>query len=261
MTRLLTTLNHNFPGTGEKLEKLQSRIDYRFTNIDHLLEAMTHSSAARSYHHRKQQQLIPWNERLEFLGDSVLGLAISTWLLKHPYAMQEGELSRIRSSLVNEKTLAVIANQFGIGSCLLLSKGEEKNGGRQKNSVTADAVESLIGAIYLDGGFAAAEKVVSTLFADTLTQDLSNLLNCDYKTRLQELTQSLVNETPDYQVIEKSGPDHEALFKVVVSYQGSPLGTGLGKTKKAASQQAAYSAFNDLGEGKIIEILKLESTP
>ena len=258
MTPLLKTLNTTFPGTQQKLETLQKRIGYQFGNIDHLLEAVTHSSAARTKLNRHEGNPIPWNERLEFLGDSVLSLAISTWLLKHPLDMQEGELSRTRSSLVNEKTLSRIADQFQIGQCLLLSKGEEKNGGRTKASVTADAVESIIGATYLDGGFAAAENVVANLFSQVLTQDLSDLRDCDYKTRLQELTQSLVNKTPDYNVVEKFGPDHEAVFRVTVSFNGSTLGTGSGRTKKAASQEAAYSAFKHLGEKKIIEILQPE---
>ena len=255
MTNLLKTLTTIYPDLTQRVEDLQHAIDYRFREIDNLLEAITHSSAARSLMKKPStKQPIPWNERLEFLGDSVLGLAISSWLINHPERYPEGDLSRMRSSLVNEQTLAEIAKEHNLGHCLVLSKGEDNNGGRNKPSVTADAVEALIGAIYLDGGMDCAQRFIEKIFCKYLSQDINNLKGCDYKTQLQELTQSISKITPDYRVIEKIGPDHAASFKVTVTFQGRELGVGTGRTKKSASQQAAFAALEKFGETEILKL-------
>jgi ribonuclease-3 len=190
---------------------------------------------------------IPWNERLEFLGDAVLGLVIATKLMKSE-GMDEGQLSKIRASLVNEDTLAEVGCRLGLDQALILGRGEEKGKGRQKPSMIADALEATIGAIYVDAGFKAAERVVlNVLFKDKLEGPLEQFLQYDFKTILQEYMQSELRQTPVYEVLEEIGPQHNREFKVAVIVDRNVLGAGLGKSKKMASQKAAKTALQTLG--------------
>lgn len=226
------------------MPQLSKTIGYTFCNWELLVESLTHSSAARDLAKKvPQENSIPWNERLEFLGDSVLGLTISSNLLKRPEGYPEGMLSKIRASLVSEPSLAAIGREIKLGEYLLLSPGEERGGGRQKDSVIADALEALFGAIYLDGGFSAAEKVILDLFAEKLSSQLTDLIEKDYKSRLQELTQGTFKEAPIYRVVDRTGPDHRSSFNVEVEFRGRTLGVGEGPSKKAASQEAAKQAL------------------
>ena len=228
--------------------ELCANIDYQFENIDLLVEALTHSSAARDLHRKTSGDIsIPWNERLEFLGDSVLGLSISTYLTNHPDKFPEGELSKIRAAIVNEKkTLADLARELGISECIVLSYGEEKSYGREKDSVLADAFEALLGAVYLDSDYNMAEKTVLRLYEDILSKPLKELLTLDYKSRLQEYTQELYKEAPSYVTKNKSGPDHRSSFEVEVQFRSKVLAVGLGPSKKQASQDAAKKALDKL---------------
>ncbi len=241
---IFETVREGFPAQIRAMERLCERLGYRFQDQSLLLESLTHSSAAR-YVQKKygQQNPIPWNERLEFLGDSVLSLVLSSVLLQRPEKFPEGQLSKIRASLVNEHTLAHISRGIDIGSCLLLGPGEERAGGRNKESVLADALEAFFGAIYLDAGLEGARKVILELYKDILTSSLTDLTQQDYKSRLQELTQGAFKEAPLYNVIKREGPDHQLDFSVEVVFRGMTLGTGHGSSKKIASQDAARVAL------------------
>lgn len=228
----------------QALLALERKIGYTFSRRDLLYEAMTHRSMAGSLPVRNDRPA--WNERLEFLGDAVLGLVISTLLCARDELFAEGDLSRIRASLVNEDALAEIGGHLGIGEALLLGKGERKFG-RVKRSLLADALEALIGAVYEDGGFEAASIVVQSLFKSRVSGTLSHLLVRDYKTRLQELTQERFQEVPTYRVAEERGPDHAKEFRVEVFLRGNILGYGVGDSKKRAAQMAAKQACVALG--------------
>ena len=226
------------------MDQLCQKIDYTFRRRELLLESMTHSSAARYLQKRLQlAQEMPWNERLEFLGDSVLSLVLSSTLLQRPEGFPEGQLSKIRASLVNESTLARISRWLHIGDCLLLGPGEERAGGRNKDSVLADALEAFLGAIYLDSGFESVKRVITNLYNELLASSLTDLTQQDYKSRLQELTQGAFKEAPVYNVIKRDGPDHQLDFAVEVMFRGRSLGTGHGPSKKSASQEAARVAL------------------
>lgn len=240
-----------FPAQLRMMEQLCRRIRYGFKNRGLLLESMTHSSAARFVQKKYQKAVpMPWNERLEFLGDSVLSLVLSAALLQRPEGFPEGQLSKIRASLVNESTLARISRNLQIGSCLLLAPGEERAGGRDKDSVLADALEAFFGAIYLDSGFDAVSRVILDLYQDILTSSLTDLTQQDYKSRLQELTQGAFKEAPVYKVIKREGPDHQLDFAVEVLFRGKSLGMGHGPSKKSASQEAARAALQKWTELK-----------
>ncbi len=236
----------SYPLQIRLMEQLCQRIDFKFQHSSLLLESMTHSSAARFIQKRyPHASTMPWNERLEFLGDSVLSLVLSSELLQRPEGFPEGQLSKIRASLVNESTLARISRQLTIGDCLLLGPGEERAGGRTKDSVLADALEAFFGAIYLDAGFEAVRRVILGLYREVLTSSLTELTQQDYKSRLQELTQGAFKEAPVYKVIKREGPDHQLDFSVEVLFRGRSLGTGHGPSKKSASQEAAQMALQN----------------
>ncbi|SMF54946.1 ribonuclease III [Pseudobacteriovorax antillogorgiicola] len=248
-TPLFQSLSQGMQAQLSDVHQLCDGIGYQFKNTDLLVEALTHSSAAQELLRRSQGELsIPWNERLEFLGDSVLGLVLSTHLLHHPEGFAEGQLSKIRAALVNESSLAGLSKTIGLGRFLLMSVGEEKGRGRHKPSVLADAFEALLGAIYVDGGFAAAEKVILDVYRERLASPLETLIQKDYKSRLQELTQGTYKEAPEYRVVDQKGPDHDISFQVDVNFRGQFLGTGRGPSKKVASQNAARHALETVLE-------------
>ena len=227
----------------ERLKELQSKIGYQFRNEELLLSALMHSSYTNEKHLPKYR----CNERLEFLGDAVLELISSEFLFFADRKMPEGELTRMRASMVCEPSLAFCAKEIQLGSYLLLGKGEEATGGRKRDSVTSDALEALIGAIYLDGGFANAKKFIM----DYVLNDLEDKkLFYDSKTILQEMVQGESEETIQYHLVKTEGPDHNKTFFVKVHIGDACYGDGFGKTKKAAEQDAAYHAILKLRDKK-----------
>ena len=232
---------------SESLAAIEKATGYQFQKPELLFEALTHSSAAQEVQ-RKKKISLPWNERLEFLGDSILSLALSTHLTLHPENFAEGNLSKIRAALVNEKSLAGIAKSIGLGQMLLFSVGEMRAEGHKKISVLADAFEALLGAIYLDGGFEVAESVILGLFQPLLSGKLEDLIQEDFKTRLQELTQRYCKQTPSYTLIGESGPDHNKVFSIEVSFKSVVLARAEGTNKKKASQNAARKALEFLAQ-------------
>lgn len=221
------------------LDRLEQAIGHRFNNRQLLLEALTHSTYA--YEHRGEN--IKDNERLEFLGDAVLGLAVGLRLFRDFPAAREGELSRLRAELVSAPRLAVVARALGLGECLRLGRGEARSGGRDKENLLADALEALIGAVFLDAGFAAAGSVVEKLFAAAVPGAEPALRDC--KTALQELLQAR-RQRPAYRLAESSGPDHRRSYRIEVLVEEQVLGTGEGPTKKRAEQEAARRALESL---------------
>lgn len=223
------------------LADLEARLGYRFRQPALLQQALVHSSYAF-----ENPEAGPDNERLEFLGDAVLNLMVSDLLVTAYPAAQEGQLTRWRAGLVNSRSLASLAQQLHLGAHLLLGRGEEQQGGRQKPSVLADALEAVIGAVYLDGGLTAVRQVVSRLLGEKLRQLPGEVSEIDYKTRLQELLQKKTKQTPVYEIVAVQGPPHARRFTVAVRLGSALLGLGSGRSKKEAAQRAAAAALQDL---------------
>ena len=221
----------------DTLSVMEGNISYRFHNPDLLNLALTH----RSYANERSGGDSRDNERLEFLGDSVLNTIISKLIMERFPHCPEGELTRLRASLVNEKSLAKISKQLGINRCLLLGKGESLRGGREKSSLISDAYEALIGAIFLDGGFEKTFGVVQRQFAPLLDQGLTD--DGDFKTKVQQICQSQFGHTPRYRLSGVTGPEHDKTFRVAIFIAGQRHGTGIGKSKKEAQQNAAREAL------------------
>ena len=214
--------------------------DYTFNNPALLQNALTHSS----YANENRDKGIRNNERLEFLGDSVLGMLVAEYLFRNFPDRPEGELTRMRADMVCEQSLALIANKIGLGGYLLLGHGEERFGGRSRISILADAVESVIAACYLDGGYEAALGFVTTFVLSDVP--VVKLHNVDYKTALQEKVQQKKNQTLHYHLVGEEGPDHDKRFRVEVLLNGNPIGSGTGTSKKRAEQDAARVALEGL---------------
>ena len=227
------------------MKELENAIDYHFHNITLLQNALTHSSYANERWHNSLLS----NERLEFLGDSVLGMLVAEYLFRNFPHRPEGELTRMRADMVCEQTLAAAANRIGLGTHLLLGHGEEQSGGRSRNSILADAMESVIAACFLDGGLEAALKVVQKFIL--VEVPVVRMHNADYKTQLQELVQQKKNQVLSYALVSQSGPDHDKEFGVTVSLNGSVVGSGTGSSKKRAEQDAARCAIEKLFPGKV----------
>ena len=228
----------------QKLRELEKKIGYKFQQFDLLCQAMRHSSYANEKHMEKNE----CNERLEFLGDAVLELVSSEFLFFENKKMPEGELTRTRASIVCEPSLAFCARELDLGSYLLLGRGEENTGGRYRDSLTSDALEALIGAIYLDGGFASAKEFIHRFILNDLEH---KKLFFDSKTILQEIVQAHFPYGAVYHLIKEEGPDHNKSFTVAVHIGESCYGEGTGRTKKAAEQEAAYHAILKLHEKNI----------
>ena len=222
------------------IKDLETAIGYRFQNIQLLQNALTHSSYANERWHNSLLS----NERLEFLGDSVLGMLVAEYLFRTFPDRPEGELTRMRADMVCETTLAAAANRIGLGEHLLLGHGEERFGGRQRNSILADAMESVIAACFLDGGIEAALKIVQQFIL--VEVPVTKLHNADYKTALQELVQQKKNQVLSYALVGQSGPDHDKQFEVDVTLNGETVGHGIGRSKKRAEQEAARAAIERL---------------
>ena len=222
------------------IRELENAIGYRFHNISLLQNALAHSSYANERWHNSLMS----NERLEFLGDSILGMMVADHLYRNFADRPEGELTRMRADMVCEKALARVANQIGLGEHLLLGKGEEQGGGRGRDSILADAVESVIAACYLDGGMEAAKAFISRFVL--VNVPVSRLTNADYKTALQELVQQKRNQVLAYALVGESGPDHDKRFEVELTLNGQMVGRGIGSSKKRAEQDAARVALETL---------------
>ena len=225
-------------------KELEEKIGYNFKDSHLLRHAVTHSSYVNEKHMKKAD----CNERLEFLGDAVLELISSEYLFFENQTMPEGELTKLRASMVCEKALAFCARDLELGSYLLLGKGEDATGGRFRESITSDALEALIGAIYLDGGFANAKEFILKYILNDLE---GKRLFYDSKTILQEMVQGGQEKGIVYQLVGEEGPDHNKSFRVEVVIGGEAFGCGIGRTKKAAEQEAAYQAILKLKEGKV----------
>lgn len=224
---------------SNQLIDLEKIIDYQFQDKTLLRQAMTHSS----YANEKRLGKLACNERAEFLGDAVLEVISSDFLYKEFPHLQEGELTKKRASLVCEPTLALCAREMGLPKFILLGKGEELTGGRGRDSIVSDAIEALIGALYLDGGFASAKEFIMRFILNDIEH---KQLFYDSKTILQELVQENGKNPVIYELVGEEGPDHNKTFQVEARLDGSVVGHGTGHTKKAAEQAAAYEAVRNL---------------
>lgn len=219
-----------------ELELLEERIGYRFQDISLLKQAITHSSFTNEQKINKMKDY----ERLEFLGDAVLELVSSEFLFRQYEGKREGELTKMRASMVCEPSLAFCARDLELGEFLLLGKGEENTGGRKRDSITSDAMEAVIGAIYLDGGMEKAKEFIYRFILSDLEE---KQLFYDSKTNLQELIQGKLKKEFHYVLVEETGPEHDKVFFVEIVMEDEVIGKGQGRTKKAAEQEAAYEAL------------------
>ncbi len=222
------------------MHSLQEKLGYRFQDLSLLENALTHSSFANEH----KNSGVTSNERLEFLGDSVLGVVVADYLYRNFSAMPEGELTRLRAALVCEGNLLVVAQELSLGSFLKLGKGEELGGGRTRVSIQADAVEAVLAAIYLDGGISAARRVIQRFILDHIAR-VHNAVQ-DYKTALQELVQRKSGQVLSYHLVAQEGPDHAKTFRMEVQLNGSAIGSGSGRSKREAEQAAAAAAYRAL---------------
>jgi ribonuclease-3 len=226
------------------LAELQQNICYTFKEPQLLERALTHKSFAN-------ENKVPYhNERMEFLGDAVLTLVVSEHLMKTCPDSTEGDLSRLRAAVVSEPALAVIGRAIALGSYLLLGKGEEQTGGRDKDSLLADALEALIAALYLDAGKDAAETFILRFFENVIKRTCASRTTLDYKTALQERCQERLKQLPEYRIASETGPDHQKQFEVELLVRGQVYGHGTGKSKKEAEQKAAKEALEKLSDNK-----------
>jgi len=220
------------------LQTLQQRLGYQFHNTKLLIEALTHKSYKQPYN----------NERLEFLGDAVLDLVVGEYLYKKFPKFDEGDLSKMRASLVNEEGFTLLANYLHLGEYIFLSNAEENNNGRNKNSLLANAYEAVMGAIYLESGLESVRNITVELLEQVHEEISLDSLFKDYKTSLQELTQAHYGITPDYQLVAAHGPDHKKEFEVAAFIDGKRYASALGKSKKHAQQEAAKIALDILSK-------------
>jgi ribonuclease-3 len=232
--------------SASSADALQSSLGYRFQARALLEEALTHSSHVNEQKSASAQH----NERLEFLGDAVLSLVMSEYLASALPQSSEGALSKLKAQLVSEATLALVARRLELGEHLKLGRGEDRSKGREKDSLLADALEAVLAAVHLDGGFEASRMVTRRIFAEELThiaaqQDQPGA--GDYKTQLQEWCQKRHDTLPRYVTVRETGPDHQKLFEVELSIQGEVVGIGSGRSKKEAEQQAAKQALRQVG--------------
>ena len=226
----------------EHLTILEGYVSYTFKNMMLLHTALTH----RSFVNENQDLNYRDNERLEFLGDAVLELCISDVLMKQFPEYNEGDLSKVRASVVNEQPLAKLAEDFHIGNFILLGKGEEASGGRHKYSILSNAFEAVIAAIYLDGGFEKALSFIARAFEPLISEWTEDPFHHDYKTLLQELSQSRYKIIPKYKMTNEYGPDHNKIFEVQLTIPNIIATRGTGRSKKEAEQNAAHNAMKEL---------------
>lgn len=222
---------------------LEQKIDYRFRNRDLLFEALTH----KSYHHEHPEDAPSHNERLEFLGDSVLGLSVVDFLFGLEEKFDEATMSKIKSYVVKKAVLSDMAVEMALGDYLKVGKGEEDTGGRKKMSILSDAMEALIGAVYRDGGFEAARRFVVRHLGSRIDRAVLSRNYHDYKTELQEKCQTKFGVLPEYRLVSEEGREHQKLFTVEAFVSERRWGTGTGGSKKEAQQRAAKEALKNLG--------------
>lgn len=223
------------------ISELQQQIAFTYRDPRLLERALTHKSYAN------ENRLTEHNERMEFLGDSVLNLVVSELLMNALPGASEGELSRIRAAVVSEPSLAAVAREIGLGEFLLVGRGEEQTGGRDKDSLLADSLEALVASLYLDGGIDRASDFITRFFRGTIGRVRTAGGTEDHKTGLQELCQERLKTLPEYRVVSESGPDHRKEFTVELSIRGEVCGRGTGRNKKEAEQRAANEALEKLG--------------
>lgn len=223
---------------SSNIELFEEKINYEFKNKEYILEALTHSS------YSNENKNYPFNERLEFLGDSVLSIVISDYLFKKETKLPEGELTKIRANIVCEESLSEVSKNIHLGKYMLLGKGEEATGGRERISILADALEAVIAAIYLDGGIKCAREFILTNMEKIINDSIKGKIFRDYKTCLQEVLQSNGENNIWYKLIEEKGPDHNKRFVMEVGINDTVLGVGEGKSKKDAEQVAAKCALD-----------------
>ncbi len=221
-------------------QELEKRMGYTFDNKQLIIEALTHKSYKKPYN----------NERLEFLGDAVLDLIVGEFLFHKFPASDEGILSKIRASLVNESGFTMLAQKLDLGNFIYLSPAEENNGGRKKPSLLSNAFEAVIGAIYLEGGLEIVRDIAERLLEETHHKIDLQSLSKDYKTALQELTQATHGVTPTYELLRSFGPDHKKEFEIAIILDNKTIATAQGKSKKEAQQKAAYIALEKLKTNK-----------
>ncbi|MGI6030213.1 MAG: ribonuclease III [Eubacteriales bacterium] len=226
------------------MEKLQQTLGYTFQDESLLRQALSHSSYANEH---KGQGLV-CNERLEFLGDSVLSLMVSQYIYHECKRLPEGELTKIRAAVVCEQSLYQAAKKLGLGEYLLLGKGEEMTHGRERTSILADAFEAVIAAIYLDSGFESVKNIILPRLEESIHEAVKGKLNRDFKTLLQEIVQQNREEQLRYVLVGEEGPDHNKRFFVEVHLNSNVIGRGEGRSKKEAEQMAAHQALELMGE-------------
>jgi len=234
-------MHKNVKALLSNIYKLQKTIGYNFNNIETLLMALTHSSFANE----NRNDGFESNERLEFLGDSVLSLVISENIFKKYENLSEGEMTKTRANIVCEASLMKCSLEIGLGEYLLLGKGEELSGGRKRASILSDAFEALIGAIYVDGGFESAKAFINSKMENLIIDSVRGAIFHDYKTQLQEIVQKSGEHTVSYKILNEKGPDHNKTFVSQVSINDMVVGTGEGKSKKEAEQNAAKAALQN----------------
>ena len=228
------------------MQELEKKLNYTFRNPALLAEALSHSSYANEHRAEKLNS----NERLEFLGDSVLGFVTAEFLFAGHPDMPEGDLTRIRAALVCEQSLYEVAKQLDLGRFLRLGRGEDAGGGRNRTSILADAMEAVFAAVYLDGGIGAASQLIHRVLLDVEKEGVVEERRKDFKTALQELVQRQADQVLTYRMAGESGPDHAKVFSAEVLLNGNVLGSGSGRSKKEAEQAAAKSALQVLSEAK-----------
>ena len=228
--------------SNDELSELEDRLGHFFKDRKVLLEALTH----RSYYHENPDKADAYNERLEFLGDSVLGFIVVEYLFKLDHNLSESVMAKTKSYLVKEAVLSEVALSISLGKYLRLGKGEEHTGGRTKKSLLADAFEALLGAVYVDGGYEAAKRIVMSLFKDKISPVIDSGEFHDHKTELQEKTQLLFSSVPEYRLVKQEGEEHRKVFTVEVNIEGEKFGEGVGKSKKEAETIAAKEALSRL---------------
>jgi len=224
------------------MQELEKKLNYTFRNPALLGEALSHSSYANE--HRSAH--LNSNERLEFLGDSVLGFVTAEYLFAHHPDLPEGDLTRIRAALVCEQSLYEVAQKLGLGQYLKLGRGEEAGGGRERTSILADATEAIFAAVYLDGGIGEASALIHRVLLDAEREEVVEERRRDYKTALQELVQRQADQVLSYRMVGEQGPDHAKIFSAEVLLNGESVGSGSGHSKKEAEQAAAKAALQKL---------------
>jgi ribonuclease-3 len=239
----------------KKFRELERRLGYRFSHTQLLERALTH----RSYVHSPENEGLRANERLEFLGDSVLGMVTSRFLFERFPDRNEGDLTKLKSTLVSEANLSRIAKSIFLGKFLNLSEEEEKSGGRERSSIISDAYEAVIGAVFLDGGLAPAQRMITNQILKKYLEITTDQTLHNYKGELLEYLQALGLGLPRYEVLEEKGPDHRKKFTIAVCIRGEKIGRGAGRNKKEAEQKAAKMALENIDS--VLENLRNPNRP